>query len=148
MKLIVLCLFTSVLYTCVLNAQPWSDKQKEVLKDVDAYIASALKNDIPNEMIYFHASFRKWQLDESKPTNRDWLELTLRHADEEDQIRTIAFDSHPIDIMINDSAAVLFLKWSITQQNEKGKDSTRSRFLTATMIETRGKWLFTSWSEK
>ena len=65
---ITLCL--TLFISVQLSAQEWSDKQKEVWKNVEAYDHLARKDDVEGFLSYFHSDYSGWSINAALPTNK------------------------------------------------------------------------------
>ena len=62
-----------------LSAQDWSDKQKEVWKNVEAYEHLARKGDVEGFLSYFHSDYNGWSINAALPTNKKQVRKWIAH---------------------------------------------------------------------
>jgi len=63
-----------------LFAQEWSDKQKEVWKNVETYDDLAIKGDVEGFLSYFHSAFSGWSINGALPRNKEQVRKRVTHS--------------------------------------------------------------------
>jgi len=130
-----LTLFISV----QLSAQEWSDKQKEVWKNVETYWGLINKRDVEEFMSYFHSDYIGWSINAALPTNKKQVRKWIAHNFQTRKV--LVSEIRPVAIKIHGNVAIVHYYYSRFIKDVEGKERYRSGRWTDILMKQGDKWV-------
>jgi len=134
---ITLCL--TLFISVQLSAQEWSDKQKEVWKNVEAYDDLVNKRDLEGFMSYFHSDYSGWSVNDALPTNKEQVTKWIAHDFQTRKI--LVREINPVAIKIHGNVAIVHYYWSSLVKDAEGKERNESGRWTDILMKQGDKWV-------
>lgn len=134
---LVIFLFTGVFVTKI-NAQEWSNEQKDVLKATQTLFEFWANRDLESYMNSTHKDFSGWFGDEPLPVNKSilqkWEGFWLK------DVKIHLWEIQPVSITVSGDVAVIHYFLNTVRENEKGKTAVSSKY-TDVYKKENGKWM-------
>jgi len=134
---ITLCL--TLFISVQLSAQEWSDKQKEVWKNVETYWDLDAKRDLEGVLGYFHDDYSGWFNRSALPGNKASTRKWVGHFFETTKI--LVQEIKPVAIKIHGNMAVVHYYYSRLVKDVEGKERNRSGRWTDILMKQGDKWV-------
>ena len=134
---ITLCL--TLFISVPLSAQEWSDKQKEVWKDVEAYTDLVNKGDLEGFMSYFHSDYSGWSVNDALPSNKKQVTKWIAHDFQ--TTKTLVSEIQPVAIKIHGNVAIVHYYFSRLVKDVEGKEKNRNGRWTDILMKQGDKWV-------
>ncbi len=134
---ITLCL--TLFISVQLSAQEWSDKQKEVWKNVEAYDDMARKGDVEGFLSYFHSDFSGWSINDALPRNKEQVRKGVTHRFP--TRTTLLSDNQPVAIKIHGNVAIVHYYYSRLRKDAEGKERNSTGRWTDILMKQGDKWV-------
>ncbi len=134
---ITLCL--TLFISVQLSAQEWSDKQKEVWKNVEAYWALINKRDVEEFMSYFHSDYSGWSINDALPSNKEQAGKWIAHTFQ--TMTVLVSEIKPVAIKIHGNIAIVHYYYSRLLKDAEGKERNRSGRWTDILMKQGDKWV-------
>ena len=134
---ITLCL--TLFISVQLSAQEWSDKQKEVWKNVETYWNLDVKRDLEGVLSYFHDDYSGWFNRSALPSNKASTSKSFAHFFETTKI--LLQEIQPVAIKIHGNMAIVHYYYSRLVKDVEGKERNRSGRWTDILMKQGDKWL-------
>ncbi len=134
---ITLCL--TLFISVQLSAQEWSDKQKEVWKNVEAYWALINKRDVEELMSYSHSDYSGWSINDALPRNKEQVRKGVTHRFP--TRNTLLSEIKPVAIKIHGNVAIVHYYYSRLVKDVEGKERNSSGRWTDILMKQGDKWV-------
>ena len=134
---ITLCL--TLFISVQLSAQEWSDKQKEVWKNLEARDDLANKGDVEGFLSYFHSDFSGWSINDALPRNKEQVRKRVTHRFPTGT--TLLSDMQPVAIKIHGNVAIVHFYYSGLRKDVEGKERNISGRWTEILMKQGDKWV-------
>ena len=135
--LIVLCI--TLLSSVQLFGQEWSEKQKEVWKNVETYWDFSAKGDVEGFLDYFHDDYSGWNNQDALPDNKATVHKFVSHAFKTRKI--LVQEIKPVGINIHDNVAIVQYYYSRILRDVEGKEKNISGRWTDILMKQEDKWV-------
>lgn len=123
---------------CNVNAQQWSDEQKEVWKSVQTYNDLSVNRD-DAFINYFDDSYRGWEYESDAPSDKDAVKKYITHRNP--NTKTLYIVLTPAAIWVNGNFAYVHYYYvSVSEDKESKRTSEKGRW-TDILIKKDGKWI-------
>ena len=124
------------------GAQTWSDAQLEVWEVIQAEWQASMEQDETLWDRLFHDDFQGWSAEDPAPrgldTTREWAEF--------EQGTTLAFELHPLAIVVTGNTAVAHYLWTDLSEDAAGeREATNGRY-TDVLVRDADGWKFLAWA--
>lgn len=134
---LVLMLFT--IFTYQLQAQSWTNEQKEVWAGIEEYWEVASKGDAEAFLKYFDASYVGWSYASKVPMAKNntakWIKNDMKNN------TSVLHTLTPVSIWVNGDFAFANYFYSQIEKNKDGKEETTSGHWTDILMKKSGKWV-------
>ena len=134
---ITLCL--TLFISVQLSAQEWSDKQKEVWKNVEAREDLAIKRNVEGFLSYFHSDFSGWSINDALPRNKEQVRKRVTHRFP--TRTTLLSDRQPVAIKIHGNVAIVHYYFSRVYKDVEGKERNSTGRWTDILMKQGDKWV-------
>jgi len=138
-NILVITLCLTLFISVQLSAQEWSDKQKEVWKNVETYDDLANKRDLEGFMSYFHSDYSGWSVNAAVPTNKKQVQKWIAHDFQTTKI--LVREINPVAIKIHGNVAIVHYYWSSLVKDAEGKERNESGRWTDILMKQGDKWV-------
>jgi len=139
LNILVITLCLTLFISVQLSAQEWSDKQKEVWKNVEAYDDLASKGDLDGFMSYFHSDYSGWSINAALPTNKKLVQKWIAH--EFQTTKTLVSEIQPVAIKIHGNVVIVHYYFSRLVKDAEGKEKNRNGRWTDILMKQGDKWV-------
>ena len=119
--------------------QEWSDKQKEVWKNVETYWDLDVKRDLEGVLSYFHDDYSGWFNRDALPSNKASTRKSFAHFFGTTKI--LLQEIQPVAIKIHGNMAIVHYYYSRLVKDVEGKERNRSGRWTDILMKQGDKWL-------
>jgi ketosteroid isomerase-like protein len=120
-------------------AGEWSEKQKEVLKTVEAYSELGMKRDIEGFLKYFHGDYKGWGLDVPVPYGKEsvkkWVSFNFPRTE------LLIYEIQPLEILVIGESAIIHYYFYYRSKDHEGKEKDHTARWTDFLVKDGGKWL-------
>lgn len=130
------------LTTAPVHAQTWSDAQLEVWEAIQAEWQASMEQDESRYDRMFHDTFQGWSVEDPAPRG---LDATRKWAGLE-QGSTIAFELHPLSIVVTGNTAVAHYFWTELGEDADGERETTHGRYTDVLVRDADGWKFLAWA--
>jgi ketosteroid isomerase-like protein len=137
----ILGLFLFLFISACSIAQQWSDKQKEIWKNVEKYWSFDDAKDLDSFIGYFSDSYKGWSYDAEKPMSKKEVREELRKDYEDAKGKTIKTTLKPLEIWVNGDMAFVDYTYVRNYKSEDGKEETKSGRWTDILQKQGDKWV-------
>ena len=134
---ITLCL--TLFISVQLSAREWSDKQKEVWKNVEAYWDLDVKRDVEGFMSYLHSDYSGWLVSDALPTNKKQVTKWVAHDFQTRKI--LVSEIQPVAIKIHGNVAIVHYYFSRVYKDVEGKERNSTGRWTDILMKQGDKWV-------
>ncbi|GAB4378989.1 MAG: hypothetical protein Kow0042_27950 [Calditrichia bacterium] len=122
-----------------LQAQSWSDTQKEVWSNVETYWGLFAKGDAEGMLGYFHSEYIGWDVNEPLPSDKASTRKGLAHFLSKNSI--VLHEIKPVAIQVHGNIAIVHYYYNMTIKNTEGKESTTGGRWTDILSKQGNKWV-------
>lgn len=142
-KLTVTIPFTMILFVLAantINAQNWTDEQKEVWAGVEKYWEAGASGNVDSFMEYFDDTYTGWsyssKMPQSKASSKKWIEEDMKNN------ASVLYSVTPVSIWVKgDFAFVHYYYSQIDKIKETSKNQRSDGNWTDILEKKNGKWL-------
>lgn len=142
-KLTVTILFTMILFVLAantINAQNWTDEQKEVWAGVEKYWEAGASGNVDSFMEYFDDTYTGWsyssKMPQSKASSKKWIEEDMKNN------ASVLYSVTPVSIWVKGDFAFVHYYYSQIDKNKETSKNQRSDGNWTDILEKKnGKWL-------
>jgi len=132
--------FCLTLLTSVqLLGQEWSEKQKEVWKNVETYWGLDAKRDLEGFMSYCHDDYSSWFNLDALPSNKATVRKFVSYNFQTTQI--LVQEIKPVAIKIHGNIAIVHYYYSRVVKDAEGKEKNRNGRWTDILMKEGDKWV-------
>jgi ketosteroid isomerase-like protein len=128
-----------LLSSAQLLAQEWSEEQKEVWKNVEAYSDMWVKGDLEGFLAYFHDDFSGWGNQDALPRNKASVRKFATHNFK--SLKVFVTDIQPVGINIFDNVAIVQYYYTNVLKDKEGKEQTARGRWTDILMKQGDKWV-------
>jgi ketosteroid isomerase-like protein len=122
----------------LLSKQEWTNKQKEVWRNVETYTSLIINGDVKKFSDYFHKDFSSWNFYDLMPISKTNIKKELQHFPK----REIEFyNITPVSIKVFDDVAIVHYFYSAEYKNTSGKERTKQGRNTDILLKQKDKWV-------
>jgi len=125
--------------TAPLFAQEWSDAQKEVWKNVEAYWALWAQRDLEGFLDYSHSDFSGWRYGSPLPNNKASARKWLTHFFEIRKI--LVYEVNPVAIQIHGNFAFVHYYYDHRYKDVEAKEKSAQGRWTDILMKQGKKWV-------
>ena len=122
-----------------LFAQEWSEAQKEVWKNVEAYNELGAKRDLDGFLSYFHDDYSGWYYESampgSKESARKWVSYYFKKT------KVLVYEITPVAIKVHGNFAFVHYYYSSVYEPKKGEEKSSQGRWTDILKKEGDKWL-------
>lgn len=138
-KLIFISFVFSILCAFSLNAQQWTDAQKEVWETVKTYNNLAAKGNIDGFLSYFDETYNGWSYDLDAPGGKEQIITFVRYWFPNSKIlyQTLT----PATIWVNGNYAYVHYYYTQYTKDNEGKKKWEKGRWTDILMNKDGKWV-------
>lgn len=123
------------------RAQSWSDAQLEAWEFIQSEWQASMDEDASRYDLMFHDAFQGWDAENPAPrglaSTRRWSDLN--------QATTLAFELHPLAIVVTGNTAVAHYVWSEMSEDADGERETTHGRYTDVLVRGQDGWRFLAW---
>ncbi|MEJ2494787.1 MAG: nuclear transport factor 2 family protein [Ignavibacteriaceae bacterium] len=138
-KVLSVSIILSFLCTFSLNAQQWTDAQKEVWATVKAYNDISAKGDTQGFISYFDDSYCGWSYILDAPIEKDELTTAIKYWLANS--KTLYYTITPAKIWVNGDFAFVHYYYTSYTENKEGKKEWEKGRWTDILMKKDGKWV-------
>lgn len=129
-----------VITASAVNAQNWTDEQKDVWAGVEKYWEAGASGDVNSFMEYFDDSYSGWsyssKVPQSKASSKKWIEEDMKNN------TSVLYSITPVSIWVKgDFAFVHYYYSQIDKNKETSKNRNSDGNWTDILMKKDGKWL-------
>jgi len=121
-----------------LSKQKWTETQKKVWKNVEAYTDFIMKGDVQCFLNYFHKDYSSWNYYELMPVNKTDIKNELCHLPKR---KISSYNITPIAISIFNDVAIVHYYYSVAYKNTDGKEKAKNGRNTDILLKQKDKWV-------
>lgn len=122
-----------------LQAQQWSDEQKEVWKTVTTYNDLADKRDIQGFLSYFDDSYKGWDYELDAPSGKETIKQSIGYWFQNS--KSLYTTLIPAAIWVNGNFAYVHYYYTSATENKEGKVKWQKGRWTDILMKKDGKWV-------
>ena len=122
----------------LISKREWTNKQKEVWRNVETYTKLIMKSDVDEFLDYFHKDYSSWNYYELMPVNKTAIKNELLHLPKRE---IDSYNITPIAIKIFNNVAIVHYYYSAVYKNTNGKDKTKQGRNTDILLKQKDKWI-------
>lgn len=120
-------------------AQEWSDKQKEVWKNVETYWDLETKQDLEGFLSYFHDDYRGWENNAALPISKSELRKFVAHSFQTE--KRLVYTIQPVAIQVHGDVAFVDYYYTEVVKDAEGKEKNHSGRWTDILMKQGDKWV-------
>ena len=128
-----------LLASAPLAAQDWSQAQKDVWKNVEAYWALDAAGNTEAFLGYFHPDYAGWDLNRAVPGGKDTARKFLSHYHKTS--KTLVYDLQPAAIRVHGNVAIVHYHYTQIARDAAGKDKESSGRWSDILMKQGDKWV-------
>ena len=136
---IALAVLCATLVATPLFAQEWSDAQKEVWKNVEAYQELATKRDVEGFLSYVHADVSGWIYSDALPADKATFRKWITHSFQ--TRKRLVNVVKPVAIKIHGNVAIVHYHYSRLIKDAEGKEKFHIGRWTHILMKQGNKWV-------
>ncbi len=138
-KFVAVTFCLTLLTSVQLLGQEWSEKQKEVWKNVETYWDLDAKRDLEGFMSYFHSDYSGWFNLDALPNSKATVRKFVSHDFQTTQI--LVQEIKPVAIKIHGNIAIVHYYYSRVVKDAEGKEKNRNGRWTDILMKEGDKWV-------
>jgi ketosteroid isomerase-like protein len=131
--------FLFLFITNFTTAQQWSDEQKAVWADVEAYWQAGMSTDPTNFLSYFDDTYHGWSYQSGAPATKTQLTKVMSYWFTKGQ--TKLYTITPATIWVNGNFAYVHYYYSMVNEGPEGKPMPERGRWTDILMMKDGKWM-------
>jgi len=136
-----ICLFALVIVLLMafsIQAQQWTDQQKEVWKTVQTYNDLSANRD-PGFLDYFDDTYHGWEYEADAPDGKEAVKIYISNWDP--NIKTLFVILNPATIWVNGNFAYVHYYYTTIREDKDGKRKSEKGRWTDILMKKDGKWV-------
>ena len=127
------------LFILNVQAQQWTDEQKEVLKGVETYWAAGMSETPMDFLNYFDDSYNGWSYDNEAPGTKDDAQKSLKYWTTKGKV--VYYIITPARIWVNGNFAYAHYYYTQVSESADGKPLTEKGRWTDILMKKGNKWV-------
>lgn len=138
-KSILTFLFIILFSSVQLFGQEWSEKQKEVWKNVETYWDFSAKGDVEGFLSYVHDDYSGWNNQDPLPDSKATIHKFLNHTFNTRKV--LVQEIKPVAINIHDDVAIVQYYYTRILTDVEGKEKNVTGRWTDILMKSGDKWI-------